>query len=75
MCRLRSRYILLAVRPAAVEGNYSKLVHVPERAAREIDIWAGDLAHFERQPMIRHMRRPDIVLRCKRQRGRGRRRA
>jgi len=64
VCRLRCRYILLALLPAAHAQNYSMFVPAMERAVREIELWAGDLDHLERQPLQCLSRAPGVVLRC-----------
>jgi DNA-binding winged helix-turn-helix (wHTH) protein len=61
---VRSRYVLLAFTAAARAQDYNMLVNVPERPLRELELWARGIEKFERQPLHRHLRRPDVVLEC-----------
>ena len=64
VCRLRSRYLLLAVRDAARAQNYNAVVPIRGRALDELHLWAGSLTHLPEEPMYTHMRRADYVLEC-----------
>ena len=64
VCRLRSRYLLLAVRDAAQAQNYNTVVPLLGRALDELHLWAGSLTHLPEEPMYKHMRRADYVLEC-----------
>jgi len=64
VCRLRSRYLLLAVRRAAIEGNYNLIVAVHGRALDELELWREQATTLAASPMHVHLRRPDFVLEC-----------
>jgi len=64
VCRLRSRYLLLAIRDAAQAQNYSMVVPILGRALDELHLWAGSLTHLPEEPMYAHMRRADYVPEC-----------
>jgi hypothetical protein len=64
VCRLRSRYMMLSVREAAVVGDYNMAVSVQGRALDELKLWRDQVATLEASPMHVHLRRPDFVLEC-----------
>ena len=64
VCRLRSRYLLLAVRDAARAQNYNAVVPIRGRALDELHLWADSLTHLPDEPMYTHMRRAHYVLEC-----------
>ena len=64
VCRLRSRYLLLAIRDAARVQDYNRVVPIIGRALEELRLWAGSLEHLPEAPMHKHLRRADWVLEC-----------
>ena len=64
VCRLRSRYLLLAVRDAARAQDYNRVVTLAGRALEEVALWACSLEDMREQPMHKHLRRADFVLEC-----------
>ena len=64
VCRLRSRYLMLAVRAAAVASNYNIFVEVSGRALDELELWRDQASSMTEAPMHVHRRRPDYVLKC-----------
>jgi len=62
VCRIRSRYVLHCVAPAAAAVNYGMLVGVPERARAEIELWANDLRDLPVMPLTPHTRVPEFRL-------------
>jgi hypothetical protein len=64
VCRLRSRYLILSVREAAVAGDYTRAVSVGGRALNELVLWRDQVATLAPAPMQAHLQRPDFVLEC-----------
>ena len=64
VCRLRIRYLVLAIRDAARAQNYNMAVPIQGRALDELRLWAGSLAHLPEEPIYTHMHRADYVLEC-----------
>jgi hypothetical protein len=64
ICRLRSRYLMLAVRDAAVAGDYNMCVSITGRALDELALWRDKLTTLREAPMHTHLRQPDFVLEC-----------
>ena len=64
VCRLRSRYLMLTVRAAAVAGDYNMMVTVAGRALDELTLWREQASTLEPAPMRAHRKRPDYVLEC-----------
>jgi hypothetical protein len=64
VCRLRSRYLLLAVRGAAVAANYNITVVITGRALDELMLWRDKLTKLPEAPMHGHLRLPDFTLEC-----------
>ena len=64
-CRIRSRYLLLAVR-LALAGNpdYGAYVAPGARALEELALWGADVDTSARQPMHVHLHRPDFIIEC-----------
>ena len=60
VCRIRSRYVLLCIVPAAAAVNYSMLVGVPERARTEIELWTNDLRELPVMPPDTTHARPRV---------------
>jgi hypothetical protein len=58
VCRIRSRYLLHCITPAAAAQNYGMLVEVTERAHSEIALWANELRKLPVMPLTPHTRRP-----------------
>ena len=58
VCRIRSRYLLHCIAPAAAAMNYSMLVDVPERARAEIELWANDLRELPVMPLTPTLQPP-----------------
>jgi hypothetical protein len=64
ICRLRSRYLMLAVRDAAGAGDYNMCVSITWRALDELAFWRDKLTTLREAPMYTHLRQPDFVLEC-----------
>ena len=64
ICRLKSRYLSLALLTAARGGNYSIFVSLNAKAENEVRLWASSVQSFAPQPIQPHRRRPDYVLTC-----------
>ena len=64
VCRLRSRYLLLAIRDSARALNYNTAVFIVGRALVELRLWAGPLSHLPEEPMYTRMRRADYAHGC-----------
>ena len=64
-CRIRSRYLLLAVR-LALAGNpdYGAYMAPGARALEELALWGADVDTSARQPMHVHLHRPDFIIEC-----------
>ena len=62
VCRVRSRYILTCVRPAAAARRYGMLVPVSARARGEIELWAGELEQLPLMPLTVHTLAVDFRL-------------
>ena len=64
-CRIRSRYLLLAVRLALADSpDYDAFVAPGARALEELELWGADIDTSARQPMHVHLRRPDFIIEC-----------
>jgi hypothetical protein len=55
VCRLRSRYLLLSIRQAAVDGSWGATVYLSPRALEEVLFWIYDLHSLTPQPLRPHM--------------------
>ena len=64
VCRLRSRYLQLAIRGAAQSGHYGMIVPVDGRARSEVELWLRDLDTMTPRPMHEHQRRANVTLHC-----------
>ena len=62
VCRLRSRYLMLAVKPAAISGKYNKNTVVAGRALDELLLWNEDVTSLAASPMQPHLRPVDYVM-------------
>ena len=64
VCRLRCRYLLITVKPAAQTGDYSGLVMVTDKALGEVGFFYGNIDKFEDQAMHEHVPKADYALEC-----------
>ena len=64
ICRLRSRYLLDAIKEAARVGNYNLYVALKAKAVSEVKLFALGLDKLSDQPIHMYQRAPDFVLHC-----------
>ena len=51
LCRLRIRYLLLAISDAAWAQNYNLAIPIQGRVLEKLRLWVGPLAHLPEEPM------------------------
>ena len=62
ICRLRSRYLMLTVKPAATAGRYNMTTSVHGRALDELMLWCDTASSLGESPMQPHLRPIDYTI-------------